>query len=291
MSKTLYACGLGLVLAATLTGTAYAAPTELHIKPDGTLIATNVLVKQKAGGNYFCRMAWGNNGYARLVIVTNDATTVVKAHGEKASRFDIQEGDTINIEGMLSGIDGSLSIMATKITDFSLLKESKSLSGTVVSTNAASASFVLSNKSFGNTIVFISSTTTIQKGARTISLAEMAAGDKIISVSGTYDHSGNTLTATSVEVRQDQSIFTARNFQGVLKSVTSTVLPATITVTVGGGTDYTVYLPANAAILNKAKTATSLSRFVIGDTVRFYGSIRKTNFVEVDAEVVRDIDF
>jgi hypothetical protein len=269
---------------------AYAAPTELHIRPDGTMFATNVIVKQKSGGNYFSRMAWGENAYARLVIVTNDATVVLKAYGEKAGRFDLQEGDTLDVEGKLAGIDGSISIQATKIIDHSLLRESKTLSGTAQSPNLSQGSFILSNKMFGNTTVLTTGTTTVQKGARVISVHDIVAGDKILAASGVYNYTNNTLAASSIEVHQDKSMFTPRNFQGTLKSIAGTALPTSMVITVGTA-DYTVYLPTNTIVLNNLKAAASISRFVAGDAIRFYGAIRQTNFTEVDAEVVRDTSF
>lgn len=89
---------------------------------------------------------------------------------------------------------------------------------------------------------------------------------------------------------QDKSIFVERNFQGTLKSVSTVVLPATLVVTVGA-TDYTVYLADSSSVLRNNRKPTTLSRFVVGDTVRFYGAIRETNFEEIDAEVVRDLNF
>jgi len=231
------------MFAAMLPIAAYAAPlTELHIKSDGVVIATNVVVKQKANSNYFCRMTWGENAFARLTIVTNENTKVSKANGGSATRYELQEGDVINVEGKLSGLDGALTIVATKITDFSLLKESKVLSGTISSINSTQNSFAFTDAQLGNATVYVTSTTTIQKGARTILFNELSVGDKIVSASGTYDYASKILYASAIEVNQDASIFTPRNFQGVLKSIAGTTLPTTLVVTVGG-TDYAVYLP------------------------------------------------
>ncbi|MBI2048645.1 MAG: hypothetical protein HYT30_01835 [Parcubacteria group bacterium] len=289
ISHTALITGLFLVVFGA-SSAAYAAPTELHIRPDGTMIANNIIIKQKSGGNLFARMVWGESSYARLVVVTQSTTVIKKAYGELATVADLQEGDTIDVEGKLLGADGSISIQATAIRDHSLLKEGKNISGNVKSINSGQSSFVLPNKGFGDTVVTVSPTTTIQKGARTILFADVAVGDKILAAQGTYNYTNNTLAATRLEVHQDAAMFTARNFQGTLKSIASAVLPTTMVITVGT-TDYTVYLNEKAAVLNTAKAPTSLSRFVLGDTVRFYGAIRKTNFSEIDAEVVRDINF
>ena len=112
----------------------------------------------------------------------------------------------------------------------------------------------------------------------------------MLSAPGTYDYPTNTLTASSVDVYQSKSIFTSRNFEGTLKSICGTALPAVLTVTVGG-TDYTAYLPDKSAVLKSNKSATSLTRFVVGDTVRLYGKIRQANLTEIDADTVRDLNF
>ncbi len=273
-------------------GTAAAAgtPSELHITPDGAFSAKNVVVMQKAGtSNFFCRVTWGN-AFVRVTVLAHDSTAITKNHGEAATSNDIQEGDILDVTGVLFSGDGSFVVDATRIRDTSLEQESKTIAGTVQSINAAQSSFVLPNKTFGSTTVTLAATTTIQKGARTIQAGDIAPGDKILSASGVYDFRTNTLAASSVNVYQDKTVFSSRNFQGTLKNLTGTSLPAALTVTVEN-TDYTVYLSAQASVLSKNKGAANLSRFVAGDTVRFYGAIRQTALTEVDAIIVRDLNF
>ena len=93
-----------------------------------------------------------------------------------------------------------------------------------------------------------------------------------------------------MEVYQDKAVFKAQNFQGTLKSLSGTALPASAVITVGKS-DYTVYLPASAKVMSKNRAATTLQRFTAGDTVRFYGSIRQTNLQEIDAEILRNLNF
>ncbi|MEK7628016.1 MAG: hypothetical protein AAB421_01195 [Patescibacteria group bacterium] len=278
-------------LSLLLVTSVHAAPkTELHIKADGTIVATNVVVRQKSGSNLFSRMTWGEAVYARLVVLTKDTTVVTKAYGERATKDDIREGDVLDVEGKLVGADGSITIDATSVRDHSLLKESKVISGIVKSIDGSAHSFILPNAEFKDTTVMVTSTTTIQKGARSIGFGELTPGSKIISVSGVYSYPTNTLSAMHVEVHQDKLIFTPKNFQGKLKEIIGTSLPTTLVVTVEG-TDYTVYLSATTSVLNGAKAKTTLSRYELGDTVRFYGAIRPVNLSEIDAEIVRDIDF
>ncbi|MDO8551944.1 MAG: hypothetical protein Q7S01_00265 [bacterium] len=284
----------GVVLLAPLAATrAYAAsPSELHIKPDGKFLATNVVVTQKAGtSNFFSRVTWGNNVYVRVTILAKKDTAITKAHGEPASVNEIKEKDVLDVEGTLSSGEGVLIINATRIRDTSLQIESNTVSGTVVSVSPESSLFALANTKFGGTTtVLLATSTLIQKGVRTIGLGEISKGDKILSATGNYDYSKNIFSASLIEVYQDKSMFVLRNFEGKLKSVSATTLPTTLAVSVGG-TDYTVYLAEGASVLNNRRWSASLTRFVAGDTVRFYGGIRQTNFSEIDATVLRDLNF
>jgi hypothetical protein len=57
------------------------------------------------------------------------------------------------------------------------------------------------------------------------------------------------------------------------------------------GTTYTVHLSAKTSVLNTAKKPANLVRFVVGDTVRLFGAIRKDSLTTIDAEVIRDLAF
>ena len=172
--------------------------------------------------------------------------------------------------------------------DLSLNVESKNISGTVKTLNAPLNTLTLTDKKLGAITVVASYN--IQKGARTISVGELAVGDKILSASGSFDYSTKTFTASAMEVYQDKSVFKAQNFQGTFKSLSGTVLPVSAVIAVGK-TDYTVYLPASATVMSKNKAATTLQRYTAGDTVRFYGAIRQTNLQEIDASIIRNLAF
>ena len=264
------------------------ANSDIHFTPDGSITASGILVYQKAGTNLFCRATWGS-AFIRLVIVTDASTKVIKGHGESAGVADIAEQDIISLDGALATGADSMVILAKKITDSSLQSADKTFSGAVLSVDTNAQTFTLKDKVFGKVTV-ATVNATITKGARTISLLDMKAGDKVLNVPGTYDYTTNTLTATSVVVYQDEKVFLPRNFQGTLKSISGTELPITIVVTIGG-TDYTVHVPVGSTILKNSKAPALLSRFVVGDTVRFYGVVRPINLTEVDAEVLRDLNF
>ena len=265
------------------------ATSEIHLTPDGLFTAKRIIVVQKAGTNLFSRARWGQT-FIRVTVLVNKSTDISKNHGEKMTIADIKEGDILDIEGALvSGAD-TLMINPTRIRDISLERESETLAGTVESINRSDMSFMLSNKSFGSTKIALNASTPIRKGSRSIEFGDISTGDKILSASGTYDYRTNALEANKLEVYQNKAVFTARNFQGTLKSISGTTLPAMLTVKVGS-MDYGVYLGEKSSVLNRNKGTASLNRFVAGDIVRFYGSIRETNLSEVDASVVRDLEF
>lgn len=273
--------------------------SEIHITSDGLFAAKNLLVIQKTGMNIFARATWGQP-FIRVTILLGANTLISKSHGESATAADLKEGDRLDVEGTIASGADSLIISAVRIRDSALEQASKTIAGTVKSINASELSFILPNKQFGETRVSLSASVPIKKGVRTIQFSDIAVGDKVLSTSGTYDYSTNTLTASSIEVFQNKAVFTPRNFEGVLKSISlagqalagqaGTTLPITATVTVSG-TDYTVYLDSRATVLSNNKKPASLTRFVVGDSVRLYGAVRQTNLTEIDADTIRDLNF
>lgn len=263
--------------------------SQLSIGQDGIFSGKNILVFQKSGTNLFARATWGQ-AFVRLTLLLNASSSLNKLHGEKATVDDINDGDLIDVDGRLSAGADSLVISVDHLRDGALVKESKTLSGTITSVDPVSSTLVLSNKQFGKTTVYLTATTTITKGARTITFSEVKKGDQIISVSGTYDFTKGVLAAQSVVVYQDLSIFKPQNYQGTVKSVSAITLPTTMIVTVGT-TDYAVSLSATTTLLSKTKTAAVLNRFMAGDSVRIFGAVRQTDMVHIDAEVVRDLNF
>ena len=272
-----------------------AAPSELRISPDGSFSASNVVVMRKAGTNLFARVTWGNI-YLRLTVVTtpsNAPAVITKNNGGAASVGDIKEGDTLVIKGVLAPGGDSLVVNAREIRDLSLNVEQKTVAGAI--TAVAQSGVTLADKKLGTITLVPPSTVT--KGARTVPSAELTAGDKVLSAAGTYDFASKTFTATAMEMYQDKSLFTSRNFEGTVKSIAGTALPASLVVTVGlpagkaGKQDYTVYLPATAAVMSKNRGSTTLQRFTAGDKVRLYGAIRPANLLEIDAEIIRNLAF
>ena len=272
---------------------ALAAPSsEIHITPDGAFTAKNVVVMQKSesGSTFFSRVMWGDI-FLRITVLaapSGTAAKITKNNGGAATYTDVKVGDLLNVEGTLSPGADTLLIKATTVRDLSLNVESKNISGAIKTLNVSLNNFTLTDKKLG--AITVVAPYNIQKGARTISIGELAFGDKVLSASGTFDYSTKTFTASDMEVYQDKLVFKAQNFQGTLKSLSGTALPTTAVITVGK-TDYTVYLAASAKVMSKNKALTTLRRFTTGDTVRFYGSIRQTNLQEIDTTLIRNLNF
>ncbi len=287
---------VGILLAAawgSLPYLAQAAQTsEIHITPDGKFTAKNVVVMQKSenGTTFFGRITW-DNVFLRVTILTTPngvAAKITKNNGGSATYAEVKEGDILSIEGTLTPGADSLLVGASAIRDHSLNVEGKTISGTIKTFNKALNNFTLTDKVLGT--ITVVPPYNIQKGVRTISSSELLVGDKIVSASGAYDYVTKTVTAQSMEVFQDKSVFLPRNFEGTLKSLAATTLPTTLVLTVGKQ-EYTVYLPTGATVTAKNKTPTTLQRYTIGDTVRLYGSIRPANLFEIDSSVLRNLSF
>ena len=264
-------------------------PSEISIKPDGTFFATNVIVMQKsekAGTNLFSRVTWGSV-FLRITVLASSAK-IIKNNGGSATVEDIRVGDILSVKGTLAPGADSLVINALEVRDLSLNVESKNISGIIKMLNVPLNSFTLTDKKLG--AVSVVAPYKIQKGARTISVGELAVGDKILSATGSFDYATKTFTASDMEVYQDKAVFKAQNFQGTLKSLSRTALPTSAVITVGK-TDYTIYLAASAKVMSKNKATTTLQRFTLGDKLRFYGAIRQTNLFEIDAEIIRNLNF
>ncbi len=267
--------------------------SEISIDVNGKVTAKNIkvtMIPELGKSRFFYTRALWDKVFIRMTVLTNDATAITKQHGEKATVFDIKEGDIINVEGTLPDSADALNIQATKIVDTSLLVEEKDVRGTVTGINADSSSFII--KTLKGNIITVNTLglTQITKGVRTISFSEILKGDNVTSVKGAFDYGTYTISATNVVVYQDKKIFVPRNFQGTLKSISGSSLPATLSVDIDGK-DYTVYLSGKTTLINKARSSISLSRFVIGDILRFYGAVRQTDLSSIDAEILRDMNF
>lgn len=264
--------------------------SELHIAADGTISAKNLYVMQKPGNTaLYARAKWGQT-FIRVTVFLSPTTALTRNHGGTLSASDIGEGDLLNVEGSIAIGAEDVVINAKKVRDMSLEREPKTFAGTILSVNQALSSFTLKSPALGNPTIAIATSTVIRKGLRTIMFSEITVGDTVLSASGLYDFKTKILNATSTEIFQTKTVFIPRDFKGTLTAISGTTVPTTLSVTVGT-TPYTVYLNENSLLFSKSKTSVALTRFMVGDAVRFHGVIRQTNLREVDADSISDLNF
>lgn len=267
---------------------------ELHIKADGTITLQSGRVDQIAGSTFYLGLKWGALPM-RFTMKTDARTIVTKRYGGSATVSHIKVGDYIDTEGEFFVGSDFFGMDALRIKDWSLQEESETFSGVIMEVNSDERLVLrtLQNQTISVQLA-TSSAVSIKKGAITIPFGRLRRGDAILLASGVYDYARNLLTADRVIVYQNKADFTARNFEGTLKQIVSSQLPATFVIVVDG-VEHTVKLSEKTAVLKKNRSAAELARFVVGDAVRFYGSIREeektlNDILVIDAAIVRNLN-
>lgn len=164
---------------------------------------------------------------------------------------------------------------------------------TSVSSDAVVANAVWGSANLAFTVK-VSSSTSIKdaKGKNNMPIGNIAVGD-IINFSGSLNTGVSSLTVDASQIR-DLTRTSVQNpkpqthvFEGRLQSLASTTLPATFSLMINSVV-HTVQVPTNALVLAKNWTSTTLSSFVVGDTVRVFGSLQTSTSTVIDALVVRN---
>lgn len=265
---------------------AQALSSEIHVTKDGAAVISSAKVMQIAGSSFFTRLYWGD-AFIRLVIRTDSKTKFLRATNEQTSIAEIKEGDILDISGVLGGGD-SLNILASMVKNSSVEKGQAIFSGKVTGIDLAMRQFTLESKERG--LITVSATTTTQfiKGSRTLDLEHLKIGDTITKTSGDYDFKTKTLVAQLVVTYIDKSLFVPQLFVGTLAEAPGTLGATSIKVTVGK-TVYVINITSKTLILNTARQSIGLNRFVAGDSIRLYGTMREIDEPVIDVEVVRNI--
>lgn len=280
---------LGLFVLLFLSSPTRTFASEIHVTKDGKANVSAAKVMQIAGNTFFTRLYWGDS-FARFTIRANANTKFLRATGEQTTIAEISEGDILEASGDLEPQSSTLTMNASLIKNSSVQKEQATLSGTVISTDLSDArQFLLNNKERGVIAVKTSTTTQFTKGARTIDLEHLRAGDRITKISGDYDLAAKRIIAQSVVVYIDASIFKAKNFTGKLVEAPASPDTTTLKISVDKKL-YTIHIDPKTLILNNKKATTTLQRFIAGDAVRFYGAIREVDEPIIDVEVIRNLN-
>ncbi|HBV01018.1 MAG TPA: hypothetical protein DEF00_01320 [Candidatus Taylorbacteria bacterium] len=267
---------------------------ELHIKADGTISLQSGRVDQIAGSTFYLGLKWGALPM-RFTMKTDARTIVIKRYGGSTTVSQIKVGDYLDAEGEFFVGSDFFGMDALRVKDWSLQEESGTFSGVIMEVNSDERLVLRTLQNQTISVRFAtSSAVSIKKGAVTIPFGRLRKGDAALLISGVYDYSKNLLTADRIIVYQNKADFTARNFEGTLKQIISADIPATLIVSVNG-VEHTVKLSDKTAVLKKNRSAAELPRFVVGDTVRFYGAVREeektlNDVLVVDAEIIRNLN-
>ncbi|MFM2357645.1 MAG: hypothetical protein RJA61_382 [Candidatus Parcubacteria bacterium] len=264
-------------------------PPEIHIGKGGLVKAQGIKVMQISGNTIFARFIW-QEAYLRLTIKTDSSTRITRRYGGTLPLSQISVGDWLVIEGELERGSESFSVKATAIKDVSIFTQDEvKTSGTITESIGGGSTLKLQSKEKGLIEIRTDGTTHIKKGSLSISPKDIQVGDTITSVLGVFDTAKKSMQATFIEVFVNMNIFTPQNFQGTLVSIEKTTLPTTIVIAVGNK-NYTVKLTEKTSIMRASRALVTLPRFVVGDTIRFYGNITEQDLNVIDnVLVVRNI--
>ena len=270
----------------------YTAPTvdtmqDFHIDKDGYVKIAQAKVFQVSGTTFYVRYYVGL-AFIRLIVKTEKSTKAYRRFGDEITLNQIYENDSINIEGKIENGSDTLSIIASKLTNFSNQKEVAGFKGIISGMGSTTGSLILTTQNQGTITVATDASTQIRKGSRIISIDLVRNGDHVTDTTGTYDHKTKTLDANVIVIYTDMSIYRERNFEGTLKEISGGNANTIIFNT--EGVDYKIAPLEILEVMNKKRGPVSLKRFVAGDTIRVYGKIRETEEPIIDAEVIRNLN-
>ncbi len=265
------------------------SPLSLTIQENGDTALDGARITQITGTTLFAVQYWRELP-VRWIIRTDAKTRYTHRFGNPLVFSQLSVGDFLSVEGIFNGSSDSLGVDAMSIKDWSISTEGSSFAGKVTSAPDASGAFILQTEDGSTVFVKPKSGASIVRGVVSITPAAVAIGDRVLQTTGVYNHLDRSLVAESVKIYQDKQKFAGRNFEGTLVRLDGITLPTVAAVKVGDK-EYTVHFSEKTEILRKNKSKATLQRFVVGDTIRFYGSVREAEWSVVDAEVVRTLEF
>lgn len=266
----------------------HALSSGVHITKDGNVVISQAKIMQLAGNSFYARLYW-DEAYVRFLIKTGNNTKFLRGTGEATTLSEVSMGDVVDLVGKLESGGDSLIVVASSIKNSSVQKQGEILSGKVTSVDLPNRLFYLNTKNNGIVTIKTTFETVFTKGSRTLDLEHVKVGDTITKTAGDYDIPTKTLLARTVLTYVDPNYYKAKNFQGTLTELSSTSLPGSIKIKIDG-LIYTVNLTDKTLVWNKTKSSVVLNRFVTGDTIRAYGTIREVDEPIIDAEIIRNIN-
>lgn len=287
---TLFAVGLGslLIVGSLAAGTAFAAGPSFGVghglgMPNGgyggsSMSAAAVGTVSAVSGDTITLT--GKNGTTYTIIATN--ATVTK-NGASSSVGDISNGDTLIVQGTVSGT----TVTATTIRDGvgGYNKMGSGVSGTVATINGST--FTVTSKHGLNGVT--NATYTVNAGSATVtkngassSVSNIAVGDTVY-VQGTV--SGTTVTATTIRdgLMQGSQHGSNASPTPIITGNGEPVIGGTVTqvsgdiITVTNKSNVTYSINAASATVEKGGASSSISSVVVGDNIIVQGTVNGTD--------------
>ncbi len=253
---------------------------EIHLNDNGTVLVRGAKVTAVSGSTINASTTFGSTSLA-WVINTDSNTRFARKFGGVSAVSEVSVGDLISVTGSLDMTAATLTVKASTLKDWSIQKQNAAVSGTVASIDASAKTFVVTASEKGNITVSVSDGTVFLKNdTASATFADLSVGSRV-KVSGVLDLNTHVIAANKVMILM---VSEKTTFEGTLKAVSGTTLPATLTITVGG-VDYTVNVASDTSILSSLWGRSSLTNFRVGDNIRVYGSVNGTT---INATVIRD---
>ncbi len=201
---------------------------------------------------------------------TVDASSakIVRKYGATMQASDIQNGDSLQIVGTVSGSN----LTAKTIRDESQQQRDATMSGSVQSINAPS--FTITTSAHGTQTVNTTSSTTFKESGQTsVSITNVTAGENV-TVSGVWDSTNNTIAASKVTI-------IVKN--GTTSGTFGSANGPSFTLT-GKSSAYTVDA-SSAKWIRRYGAAMGMGDAQSGDNLAVTGTINGTN---ITAKTIRD---
>ena len=122
-----------------------------------------------------------------------------------------------------------------------------------------------------------------------VTFGHLRVGDGISNTSGDYNIASKTFAADSMTIYLNMDLFKPKLFIGKLAEVPTGAGATSIKVTIDNIV-HTIVLNNKTLIIRENRGVAALARFVLGDTIRIWGTLREADEPVIDAEVVRNIN-
>jgi len=171
--------------------------SALTIAPTGQVIVKDAKVVAVNGSIIVAQTVWGS-AIITLTIQTSGSTRFVPSIGSVEFLRSIKPGNSISFSGALAGTLSDPTVSASVVKDSTLLQESASIVGSVVTVDVKGGTLEVASDG-GRTTVRVPVGTLMSRDGGYTNLSGIRIGDTI-KATGTLDTSADVLTAQRVTV-------------------------------------------------------------------------------------------